>query len=132
MQTGSLRDSRQHHRSEFLVIVERKDEVGPALAREGPMGTRLSRYVAPDCAAARLELVAMLEPLSQYAQRQSLHLRDGFRLVGAVAEHAREVRDLGDPAAILLTFELNREDHNGTLAPGWRPNKPLRRRAVRR
>lgn len=67
----------------------------------------------------------MFQALGKYAQRKRLHLGDGVRLVGTVAEHARELRDLGDPAAILLSFELNREGHTGTLAPGWLPNKPL-------
>lgn len=67
----------------------------------------------------------MFEPLSQDAQREGLHFSHGFRLVGTVAEHAREVRDFGDPAAIFLTFELNLEGHKGTLAPGWLPHKAL-------
>ena len=67
----------------------------------------------------------MFKSLSQYAQRESLYLSYGFRLVGTVAEHAREVRNLGDPTAILLTFELNLEGHKGTLASGSPPHKPL-------
>lgn len=42
----------------------------------------------------------MFETLGQDAQGQGLHLGDGFGLVGAIAEHSREVRNLGDPPSI--------------------------------
>lgn len=64
----------------------------------------------------------MFETLGQDAQGQRLHFGDGFGLVGAVAEHSREVGNLGNPPAILLAFELNLE---GTLTPGWLPARRL-------
>lgn len=67
----------------------------------------------------------MFQSLGQDPQRQGLYLCHGLRLVGTVAKHAREVGDLGNPAAIHLTFELDLEGHKGTLAPGWLPNKRL-------
>lgn len=67
----------------------------------------------------------MLETLGQDTQCQRLHLGDSFGLAGRIAEHSREIGNLGDPPAILLSFELNLEGHMGTLAPGWRPNKRL-------
>lgn len=68
----------------------------------------------------------MFETLRQDTQGQRLHLRDSFGLVGSIAEHSREIGNLGDPPAILLAFELNLEGHIGTLAPERRPNKQLR------
>ena len=67
----------------------------------------------------------MFETLGQDTQGQRLHPSDSFGLVGAIAEHSREIGDLGDPPAILLAFKLNLEGHMGTLAPEWRPNKRL-------
>ncbi len=65
----------------------------------------------------------MFETLGQDTQGQRLHLRDSFGLVGSIAEHSREIGNLGNPPAILFAFELNLEGHIGTLAPEWRPNK---------
>ena len=65
----------------------------------------------------------MVQPLRQYSQGDGLNLGHSFRLVGAVAEHACEVRDLSERSAILLAFELNLDDHKGTSAPGRLPNK---------
>ena len=47
----------------------------------------------------------------QDAQGECLNFRDGVGLVGAVAEYARELGNLGDPPAIVLAFELNLERH---------------------
>jgi len=60
----------------------------------------------------------MFQTLCQHAQRERLHFRHGLRLVGAIAEHAREVRNLGDPSPVLFAFQLNFEDHMGTVALG--------------
>lgn len=60
----------------------------------------------------------VFETLRQDSQSQCLHFRDGFRLVGAVAEHSIEVRNLSDPPAILLEFELDLKNHKSTLARG--------------
>ena len=67
----------------------------------------------------------VFETLGQDAQGQRLYLSDSFGLVGGIAEHSREIGNLGDPPAILLAFELNLEGHMGTLAPERRPNKRL-------
>jgi len=53
----------------------------------------------------------MLQSLSQDAECERLNLRHGHTLTSAVAEHAREVRDFGDPAAVLLAFKLDLEGH---------------------
>ena len=67
----------------------------------------------------------MFQSLSQYSQGQGLDFGDGLWLAGAVTEHTGEIGDLGHPAAIVLAFELDLEGHQGTLALGWLPNKPL-------
>lgn len=67
----------------------------------------------------------VFETLGQDAQGQGLHPSDSFGLVGSIAEHSREVGNLGDPPAILFAFELNLEGHIGTLAPELRPIKRL-------
>lgn len=75
----------------------------------------------------------MFETLGQDAQRQRLHLGDSLGLVDGIAEHARQLGDLGDPSAILFAFELNLEGHMGTLAPGAFPiQSPGRKLAVKR
>ena len=48
---------------------------------------------------------------------------DGLGLARAVAEHACEIADFGNPAAIVLSSELDLERHKGTLALGWLPNE---------
>jgi hypothetical protein len=47
-QSGSLRDSGEHDRANFLIIVEREDEVGPPFARERAVGAGLSLWFPPD------------------------------------------------------------------------------------
>ncbi len=60
----------------------------------------------------------MFQSFRQHSQGQGLDFGDGLGLVGAVAEHTCEIRDFGNPAAILLTFELDLESLKGTLALG--------------
>jgi hypothetical protein len=147
-QSGSLRDSGEHDRANFLIIVEREDEVGPPFARERAVGAGLFALVSTRFATAPRGLAApwplascsrrleghiqelagrllMFEPLCQYAQRQCLDFGHRLGLVGTITEHTRKIRDLRDPAAVRLAFELDLEDHKGTLAPEWLPNKPL-------
>jgi hypothetical protein len=37
MQAGALRNPNKHASAEFLVVVEGKHEIGPAIPREGPV-----------------------------------------------------------------------------------------------
>ena len=59
----------------------------------------------------------MLEPLGNHAQRQSLHLGNGFIAIGAVAHDANQVRDLGKPTAVFFLFEFDAEGHERNLPP---------------
>lgn len=49
----------------------------------------------------------MLQAFGDHAQGEGLNLSDGFASVGAAAEHARQCRHFGQPAAIVFPFELN-------------------------
>jgi len=49
----------------------------------------------------------VLQSIGQDTQGQSLDADDGLVAGGAVAEHAWKVRDLADPAAIVLAFEID-------------------------
>lgn len=71
----------------------------------------------------------MLEPLGEHPQGKGLNLRDGVRLIGPVAHHASKVGDLGQPAPVLLSFELDLEGHERTVAPGSRAVTGLLRRS---
>lgn len=53
----------------------------------------------------------MLEALGDYAQSQRLHLRHGFITILAVAHHAGQSGNLGDPSTVFFAFELDREGH---------------------
>ena len=53
----------------------------------------------------------MLEAFGNYAQRQRLHLRDGFITIQAVADDAWQRRYLGQPPTVFFAFEFNREGH---------------------
>lgn len=53
----------------------------------------------------------MLKALRDHAKRKSLDERNGFVAVLAVAHDARKHRHFGQPAAVILTFELDREVH---------------------
>lgn len=64
----------------------------------------------------------MFQPLSQHSQCEGLYFGHGFSVVGAVAEHAREIRNFGYPSTVLFTFELDLEDHKGTLTSSAVPN----------
>lgn len=57
----------------------------------------------------------MFEALSNDAQGQCLHLRHGFITIAAIAEHAGEGGNLGNPSTVLFAFELDREGHGRTL-----------------
>lgn len=59
----------------------------------------------------------MFEALGQNPKSKGLHLGDGFGLVGPVAHHASEVRDLGEPAAVLLLLDFDLEGHGRNVAP---------------
>ncbi len=48
----------------------------------------------------------VFEPLSNDAQRQRLHARDRLVAGRAIAHHAGEVGHFGNPAAVVLTFEI--------------------------
>ena len=56
---------------------------------------------------------ALLNALGQHAQGQNLGARDGFRAGGTVSHHTRNLRNLGDPAAIGLLFSFNGKSHGG-------------------
>src|SRR5687768_7683503 len=47
---------------------------------------------------------AVLQPFSQHAQGQDFGFGGGLLRGGAVGQHAGELRHLGDPAAVVLTF----------------------------
>ena len=53
----------------------------------------------------------MLKALRNDAKRQSLNARDGFVAVLAVAHDAFQRGYFGQPTAIILAFEFDRERH---------------------
>lgn len=111
--------------------------MGAGLSFDSPTDSQQRREYAPclrgrPVCSRRLErhgeqfarCFLMFEALSQDPQRERLDLRNGLGLIAAVAQHTRKVRNLGDPPAILFAFEFDLEGHTGTLAPGYRHNKP--------
>lgn len=67
----------------------------------------------------------MLEAFGNHSQCQGLHFGHGLAAVGPIAKHAGQGRHLGEPAAVVLPFELDREGHGFTLHPDRLPNKRL-------
>lgn len=61
---------------------------------------------------------SVLEALCDDAKGESLHARDGFVAVRAVAHDAGQRRHFGEPAAIVFAIELNRKRHAGTVTSG--------------
>ena len=58
----------------------------------------------------------MFQPFGQDAEGKGLDAGNGFIAARSVAQHARKIRDLGNPAAIFLAIEFNREaDAHGVL-----------------
>jgi hypothetical protein len=53
------------------------------------------------------ERTAILKPISDYAQRQSLRSRAGLCFGLAIAQHARERWHLGNPAFIFLALSFD-------------------------
>ena len=67
----------------------------------------------------------MLETLGDHPQRQGLNSCYRLVAVGAVAHHSRQCRDLGEPAAVSLRFELDGERHEANVPSNRSPNKRL-------
>ena len=59
---------------------------------------------------------AVFKPFCDDAQRQSLDLSYRFVTIVAVAHHAWESANFGEPPASILTFEFDRECHNANVA----------------
>lgn len=59
----------------------------------------------------------VIETFGEHSERERLDAGDCFVSRGAVAEHAGQVRDLGNPATVVLEleFDLETEAHEGTL-----------------
>jgi hypothetical protein len=55
----------------------------------------------------------VLQTFSNHSESQSLYLRDRGLLALAIGQHARQLQDLGQPAAILFLLYL---DFEGTQA----------------
>ena len=58
----------------------------------------------------------MLEALGYDTERKGLHPSLRFILRCAVGEYARQVGDLGDPTAVVLSLELHPERHAASVA----------------
>ena len=70
----------------------------------------------------------MFETLGDHAEGKRLHSGDGLVPCPAVAENAGQVWNLGDPPAVFLAFEFDREGQAHNLycnTAGALPNKQL-------
>ena len=118
--------------------MERKDEVWPVRSTERSVGARLPLCMPADSQQRGQHApgfrrrssglkgdvqefgraFAVFKAFGNHAKRQGLDARDGFIAVGPVAHHAGQARDVGEPAAIILAFNLNRKNHAGTVPSG--------------
>ena len=57
--------------------------------------------------------LAVVQPLGEHAQGQGLDARDGLIAGGAVRHRAGQLRHLGQPAAVALLLDLDREFYTG-------------------
>ena len=55
--------------------------------------------------------LAVFEAFRNHTEGQRLYTSDGFIAVGPVTHHASQGRHLGEPAAIVLAFYLDRKNH---------------------
>jgi hypothetical protein len=60
----------------------------------------------------------MLEALGDDAEGERLDASDRLVSVLTVGHNARQCRDFGQPAAIVLSLDFNRERHNGNVPSG--------------
>lgn len=61
----------------------------------------------------------MLEALGNHSQSQCLHLRHGFITVVAVAQHAGQSGNFGEPSTVVFAFKFDREGHRRNV-----PSRP--------
>ena len=72
----------------------------------------------------------MLEAIGKHPESKGLDLRNSLRLIGSVTQDTGQIRDLGNPAPVLLTFELDLESHVAYCSIGLRPQQADQSRAV--
>jgi hypothetical protein len=65
----------------------------------------------------------MLESFSEDTQGQGLDAGEGFVPTLAIAHDARQALDFGEPPAVSLAFELDREGHAGNVPSSCLANK---------
>jgi hypothetical protein len=68
---------------------------------------------------------AVLKALRDDSERQSLNSRNGLIPVLRVTHDTWEVGNFGEPPAVRLAFEFDREGHVGTVLSGRLANKRL-------
>ena len=138
--SSSRGQPRLHARSDLFPVVERKDEVGVSVPRQGPMRPRRtldrpsralrrgehspSARAAPRARAAANAILMGSRGCSpasilfrQHSQRQCLGARDGFRAALSVLHRSRDFDDFRNPPAVFFHFRLDREVHRSA---SWR------------
>jgi len=73
----------------------------------------------------------VFEAFRNHSEGQGLDAGDGFIAVGTVTHHAGQTRHFGNPAAVVLTFNLDRKNHVEycTIRPGCLTSEWSRRAA---
>ena len=69
--------------------------------------------------------LSVFEAFGDYAEGESLHARDGFVTVGAIAHDPGQCRYFGQPPAIVLALKFDRKGHACTVASGPAVYQPL-------
>jgi len=134
-----LSNSRQHARSNFHVVMERKNDVRPAWSPKDTVRTAWLSLNTPSDAQQRGEhstcfcrraidswshrenrsdlrnRPAVLQPIGQYAQRQGLYATNGFIPRIPIGKNAGNCRNLRNPAAVVLLFDLDCKWHSLTF-----------------
>lgn len=139
-------DAGQHLRANLYAVVEGEDHIRPTIARQYLMrATELTLDRPPDTKkrgqnAPRLggrprshfELLGsakrdayevrtrltMVEAVSEIAKRQGLCAGKSFIARLPIGQNARKVGDLGDPASIVLAFQVDSEVHGSSCGHG--------------
>jgi hypothetical protein len=150
-EAGAFRNAGEHARADFLGIVKGEDEIRPPTARERFVGAGFSlelptnaieggEHTASACgrpishAGAALRSAerhaneirarfGMLQAIGQDTKGKRLCARDGLIARLSVSQDADEVRNLSDPAAVLLAISLDGEMHTrkGSAQPRYPP-----------
>ena len=125
-QASALCHPNQHTWTEFLVVVEGKHEIRPAVRRESDEPSQTARYSRGEKRDVQEFAggLGVIEPIGKHPECEGLDTCNRLISRCAVAQHAGKVRDFGNPATIVFELDFDSE----TVAHGRTVARPANRR----